>query len=789
MRSLSLLLLSALLLSAVPAFAAGSVSNLPVGSWSDEAWEVLRLTNKERMSRGLNPLATSVKHQTAADVRAEELVEDYRADHSRPDGSPYYTAIDEQNIDYMTAGENIAQGYSSAREVVNAWMNSQGHRENILRNSFVMMGVGFNSRGYTWAQDFTDSDRGFSSMEIAAGQTVIPVDGQLDSLGAVVVLRGESFGDCYMPVIDEMCQWAGSGKEGDYTVTVRYGSLTARFDVTVSSTPTSSGGESSSAPVTPSSSTTVSEGDFKAVVSGGAATITAYTGKTGYETALVIPDTIDGYAVTGIGEAVFKGKNFASVTFPASLRSIGDSAFQSCSCTGPLILPEGLQTIGGRAFDGSSFSGRVFIPASVTSIGIYAFSYMYSVTAFAVSPSNSCYSSYGGALYDKNRTVLYNYPIASDMEAYAVPESVELLYCTSFAKTQLKDLYVLNSYADCMTYTFYWTNVQVWCRGALSSSMIGLNSISRLYSPMPLDIRDADDSAIQSAVAATEARDRTIPLEPESQTVVKPSSGKSYSLVSLLFGEGDFSRTWQSRTRTATGESVHNNPNSIKEGSKVLYQVVPAQGSTLISFSVFDDAGNKLDFTAGANGVYNFTMPDSKVFVCVKVEPNGYKLPSLPFKDVSADDYFFDAVCWALENGVTQGTSADTFSPTDTCTRGQVVTFLWRAMGCPEPKSADNPFEDVKESAYYYKPVLWAVEKGITNGTDAAHFTPAQTCSTAHILTFLYRALGIGANGWYEVAEAWAKGAGLLDGLDVTVAPGVECPRCDVVLFLYRKLA
>ncbi len=162
-----------------------------------------------------------------------------------------------------------------------------------------------------------------------------------------------------------------------------------------------------------------------------------------------------------------------------------------------------------------------------------------------------------------------------------------------------------------------------------------------------------------------------------------------------------------------------------------------------------------------------------------------------PFVDVFDDDYYYDAVLWAYyaEPQVTNGIDATHFGPDNTVTRGQAVTFLWRAMGCPEPSSTDNPFEDVAEGKYYYKAVLWAVEKGITNGTDATHFTPNQTCSTAHIITFLYRTMGIGDNGWYQVAEAWAKGAGLLDGLDITVAPKVDCPRCNVVLFLYRQLA
>ena len=161
-----------------------------------------------------------------------------------------------------------------------------------------------------------------------------------------------------------------------------------------------------------------------------------------------------------------------------------------------------------------------------------------------------------------------------------------------------------------------------------------------------------------------------------------------------------------------------------------------------------------------------------------------------PFEDVKETDDFYDAVLWAYyaEPQVTNGIDATHFGPASTVTRGQAVTFLWRAMGCPEPANKTNPFVDVPESEYYYKAILWALEKGITIGTDDTHFTPDQTCSTAHILTFLYRTLGIGDNGWYEEAGAWAKDAGLLDGLTLAVSPEVDCPRADVVLFLYRQL-
>lgn len=163
-----------------------------------------------------------------------------------------------------------------------------------------------------------------------------------------------------------------------------------------------------------------------------------------------------------------------------------------------------------------------------------------------------------------------------------------------------------------------------------------------------------------------------------------------------------------------------------------------------------------------------------------------YDISKLPFSDVKSSDYFAQAVGWAFENGITTGTSATTFTPEATCSRGQVVTFLWRAAGCPEPKSTKNPFQDVKQTDYFYKAVLWAVEQKITNGTSAKAFSPDNTCSTADILTFLFRAAGAGKNGWYEEAADWADYNDLLLATGLEVNPSTPCPRSAVVTFLYR---
>lgn len=168
--------------------------------------------------------------------------------------------------------------------------------------------------------------------------------------------------------------------------------------------------------------------------------------------------------------------------------------------------------------------------------------------------------------------------------------------------------------------------------------------------------------------------------------------------------------------------------------------------------------------------------------------------PAFPFVDVAETDSCYEAVAWAYfsEPPIVRGVDETHFGPNSTVTRGQAVTFLWRAVHCPEPRTAANPFADVREGDYYYKAVLWANENRITVGTDATHFSPNQTCSTAHIVTFLYRTMNQdevqkGNDGWYQVAADWGDGwPNLGAGVGLAILPGVRCPRGAVVSYLYR---
>ena len=232
-------------------------------------------------------------------------------------------------------------------------------------------------------------------------------------------------------------------------------------------------------------------------------------------------------------------------------------------------------------------------------------------------------------------------------------------------------------------------------------------------------------------------------------------------------------------------------------GSTVTITVKPDSGYTLGGITVTDSEGNELSLTDNGNGAYTFTMPSGKVEIHVTFTEDG----SLnPFQDVPSDAYYFEAVNWAVANNVTNGTSETTFSPDVGCTRAQVVTFLWRAAGQPEPTEGTNPFTDVKEGTYYYKAVLWAVEKGITNGTSETTFDPDETCTRAQIVTFLWRREGkpapTGANNpfadvkpsaYFGSAVLWAVETGITNGTsETTFEPNEDCTRAQVVTFLFR---
>ena len=231
-------------------------------------------------------------------------------------------------------------------------------------------------------------------------------------------------------------------------------------------------------------------------------------------------------------------------------------------------------------------------------------------------------------------------------------------------------------------------------------------------------------------------------------------------------------------------------------GQLVTLTVNADKGYKLASITVTDKDGGKVDLTAvKAGSTYTFKKPVGAVTV------KAVFAADKNFSDVPADAYYSDAVLWAVEKGITVGTSETTFSPDMTCSRAQIVTFLWRAAGSPEPKSMTS-FSDVVSGSYYEKAVAWAVEKGITNGTSADTFSPDMDCNRAQAVTFLMRAAGspkpksptsfsdVVSGSYYENAVAWAVEKGITNGTSGdTFSPDMDCSRAQIVTFLYRQLA
>lgn len=235
---------------------------------------------------------------------------------------------------------------------------------------------------------------------------------------------------------------------------------------------------------------------------------------------------------------------------------------------------------------------------------------------------------------------------------------------------------------------------------------------------------------------------------------------------------------------------------SAVKGTAVIITAKPDEGYRLAEISVKDERGSSLPLTELGGDRYSFTMPDGKATVKVRYE----KIPEIsPFDDVPVDSYYYEAVKWAVKNGITTGVSERLFEPKQPCTRAQVVTFLWRAAGSPEPAGKAG-FTDVPDDAYYAKAVAWAVEKGIATGIGGGQFAPKQACTRGQIAAFLWRAAGspapkgtgsfadVSADAYYAKAIAWAVENGITTGIgDGLFAPKDACTRAQIVTFLHRS--
>ena len=397
---------------------------------------------------------------------------------------------------------------------------------------------------------------------------------------------------------------------------------------------------------------------------------------------------------------------------PEGVDTIGMAAFRYCENLTDFSIPNGVTTVEDYAFNGCLKLRTVSIPESITYIGENAFSFCINLTGFNVDDNNPSYSNdERGVLFDKTKLILHQAP-AMIANSYTIPDSVvaimdrAFMLCKELTSISIPEgVFYIGEEAFCSCSSLASITVPgtieyignyafdeckalttIYCIG--DAPMLGESDFFEIPIPLTVYYPGYDPTWTEEVRQHFLGKITWVPYNPDNPFVDVPF-GSFYEAPVM----------WALENGITSGTSATTfSPN----GSCLRAQVV-----TFLH-------------RAAENPVPTST--------------------NNPFTDVKSSDFFYQPVLWAVEKKITNGTSATTFGSYDVCNRAAVVTFLWRTAGSPEPESTDNPFADVKESDFYYKPVLWAIENGITNGVDATHFGPTTACNRAQVVTFLYRA-------------------------------------------------
>lgn len=314
-------------------------------------------------------------------------------------------------------------------------------------------------------------------------------------------------------------------------------------------------------------------------------------------------------------------------------------------------------------------------------------------------------------------------------------------------------------------------------------------------------LNEADYTDFSAVKAALEAVDRTknitqqAEVDAMAQAIEDAVSGLTRKSTGSDRDDSSSTPSYPVTPDRADNGAVSVSPKNAIQGSTVTVKVTPDSGYVVDEVAVTDNRGNEVKLTQKGVGTYTFTMPAGQVTVTAAFAPAAEQSP---FRDVSASDYYYDAVKWAAEEGITSGTSADLFSPSAPCTRAQMVTFLWRAAGSPNVGGALT-FTDVADSAYYAPAVRWAASVGVTSGTGAGRFSPDAPCTRGQMAAFLYRwqqsPAASGSNPFADVADSdyyyaavlWAYQKGVTQGVSASAfAPSAPCTRGQMAMFLYQ---
>ena len=520
-------------------------------------------------------------------------------------------------------------------------------------------------------------------------------------------------------------------------------------------------------------------------------------------------------------------------TIPNSVTYVYSFAFFVNKNIKNITIPENVEAIGKAAFFGCENIERIMIPKNVESIGSAAFSSCRSLKTIDVAKDNPSYREIDGALFTSDMSILIGYPSGKTDTTYIVPNGVKYVgdwvfsECYRLVNITLPDeLLIIGGsafYACTGLKSITIPNSVKYIGGIAFELCENIQTIT-----IPSGVEEIGEETFMQCTSL-----KSINI-PKSVTKIGNSAFDCCDSLTDVYYEGSSSQ-WRSiniaEYNTAlTSANIHFNSHvHTYEGYTVTSPTCTEPGYTTHKCTSCDYSYNDSYIEPlGHNYTEEVTAPTCTergytTYTCSVcgdsykgsyVDPLGHNYkngtctrcgtkdpnykPQADFTDVAAGSYCYDAVQWAVANGITNGTDTTHFSPNAGCTRGQVVTFLWRAAG--EPTVGGNVgFVDVAPGSYCYEAVKWAVANGITKGTDATHFSPNETCTRGQVVTFMYRAEGepaVGGNvGFVDVAAGsycynavqWAVANGITKGTDAThFSPNATCTRGQGVTFLYR---
>ncbi len=503
--------------------------------------------------------------------------------------------------------------------------------------------------------------------------------------------------------------------------------------------------------------------------------------------------------LTQIGYGAFLECGLKKITVPRTVKVIDGHAFSYCENMTEVVLQDGLESIGELAFQHTGVKSLT-IPKTITAIGEGPFAGCKNLQTIRVDQENPAYyAGSDGILYTKDRTTLIQVP-AQIVGYLTIPNTV-----TS-----------IGGYAFDECSRLVGASFPKGIREIGNNALSGWTGLRNLVLPEGLE-------RIGHLAVAYCTNLRTVYI-PNTVSVIDRSA--FYNCENLV--------------EISIPDSIETLGELAFEGCKSLYSMVipytlESHNGAITRYctslehflylgywSHWDAFRNRLPYDIMKRAVAHthistesLATRDSltwkyndggKVLYCSYCNKNLRELPfegaDNPFNDVRTTDYYFTPILWALEKGITTGTARDHFAPQQNCTRGQIVTFLWRAFGSPEPEGTENPFTDVSEKDYYYKAVLWAVEQGITTGVGATTFAPNHSCTRGQVATFLWRANGeeepsqkqnpftdVADTDYFAEAVLWALEEGITTGTSsTTFAPGAPCTRGQIAAFLFRGM-